>query len=101
MRGVGRAKSEKSQIHSVKETAGDASSKSSQISLGRQVMGVIGSLADVDANTFHPSHGSKPDNGRKGQAVKPLVSLVVPAYNEAAIVEKNLTTLCRYMESLE
>lgn len=32
---------------------------------------------------------------------KPLVSVVVPAYNEAAIVEKNLTALCRYMESLE
>ena len=32
---------------------------------------------------------------------KPLVSVVVPAYNEAAIVEKNLAALCRYMESLE
>src|SRR5262245_1924999 len=32
---------------------------------------------------------------------KPLVSLVVPAYNEAAIVEENLTTLCQYMETLE
>jgi len=31
----------------------------------------------------------------------PLVSLVVPAYNEAAILEQNLTTLCRHMESLE
>lgn len=31
----------------------------------------------------------------------PLVSLVVPAYNEAAIVQKNLATLCDYMESLE
>lgn len=35
------------------------------------------------------------------QAHKPLVSLVVPAYNEASIVEKNLTILCQYMQSLE
>lgn len=34
-------------------------------------------------------------------AVRPLVSVVVPAYNEAAIIEANLATLCRYMESLE
>ena len=32
---------------------------------------------------------------------KPLVSLVVPAYNEAAILEKNLGRLCEYMRSLE
>ena len=32
---------------------------------------------------------------------KPLVSLVVPAYNEAAIVEKNLSALCQHMESIE
>ena len=32
---------------------------------------------------------------------EPLVSVVVPAFNEAAIVEKNLAALCRYMESLE
>lgn len=35
------------------------------------------------------------------QASKPLVSVVVPAYNEALIVNQNLTTLCQYMESLE
>jgi len=32
---------------------------------------------------------------------KPLVSLVVPAFNEGAIVEKNLGVLCDYMESVE
>ena len=32
---------------------------------------------------------------------KPLVSIVVPAFNEAAIIEQNLATLCEYMESLE
>ena len=31
----------------------------------------------------------------------PLVSLLLPAYNEAAIVEKNLATLYEYMQSLE
>jgi len=33
--------------------------------------------------------------------VKPLVSLVVPAYNEAEILEKNLNILCQYMQRLE
>jgi glycosyltransferase involved in cell wall biosynthesis len=32
---------------------------------------------------------------------KPLVSLVVPAYNEASIVQQNLGVLCDYMKSLE
>ncbi len=32
---------------------------------------------------------------------KPLVSLVVPAYNEAAVVQQNLGVLCDYMKSLE
>jgi glycosyltransferase involved in cell wall biosynthesis len=38
-------------------------------------------------------------NDRK--ATKPFVSVVVPAYNEAAIMQKNLVRLCEYMESLE
>jgi glycosyltransferase involved in cell wall biosynthesis len=37
----------------------------------------------------------------EGPGPKPLVSVVVPAYNEAAVVEANLAVLCRYMESLE
>jgi len=32
---------------------------------------------------------------------KPFVSLVVPAYNESAIVQRNLGVLCDYMKSLE
>jgi glycosyltransferase involved in cell wall biosynthesis len=32
---------------------------------------------------------------------KPLVSLVIPAYNEAAVVEQNLGVLCDYMRTLE
>lgn len=35
------------------------------------------------------------------QPYRPLVSLVVPAYNEAALLPKHLATLCEYMESLE
>lgn len=31
----------------------------------------------------------------------PFVSIVVPAYNEALIIEKNLRILCQYMELLE
>ena len=34
-------------------------------------------------------------------ATRPLVSLVVPAFNEAIIVEHNLARLCTYMQSLE
>jgi glycosyltransferase involved in cell wall biosynthesis len=33
-------------------------------------------------------------------AVNPLVSIVVPAFNEAAIVEANLARICDYMETL-
>jgi cellulose synthase/poly-beta-1,6-N-acetylglucosamine synthase-like glycosyltransferase len=41
------------------------------------------------------------ENGEVDQrSYKPLVSLVVPAYNEAPIVEQNLATLCHYMASL-
>ncbi len=32
---------------------------------------------------------------------KPVVSVVVPAYNEAAIVQRNLARLCDYMDSLK
>src|SRR5262245_30345615 len=39
---------------------------------------------------------SKPD----GQTDKPLHSLVVPAYNEAAVVGNNLGLLCECMKAL-
>lgn len=35
-----------------------------------------------------------------GGNLKPLVSLIVPAYNEAAIIEENLSILEQYMQSL-
>ncbi len=44
---------------------------------------------------------SKENDGADRQIYKPLVSLVVSAYNEAPIVEKNLATLCQYMGSLD
>jgi glycosyltransferase involved in cell wall biosynthesis len=34
-------------------------------------------------------------------AARPLVSLVIPAHNEASIVDKNLRELCHHMELLE
>jgi glycosyltransferase involved in cell wall biosynthesis len=43
-------------------------------------------------------------NGRasgKRVAEQPLISLVVPAYNEAALIHQNLLKLCHYMNSLE
>jgi glycosyltransferase involved in cell wall biosynthesis len=36
-----------------------------------------------------------------GQPAKPSVSVVVPAYNEGSIIQENLETLCKYMETLE
>ena len=37
----------------------------------------------------------------EGKADKPFVSIVVPAYNEAAILQKNLARLCAHLQSLE
>lgn len=42
----------------------------------------------------HPSHNPTELYG-------PLVSLLIPAYNEAAILEENLQVLCDYMRHLE
>lgn len=39
-------------------------------------------------------------SGIKDFESRPFASIVVPAYNEAAIIEDNLRILCRYMESL-
>jgi glycosyltransferase involved in cell wall biosynthesis len=39
--------------------------------------------------------------GEAGQTQKLLISLVVPAYNEASIAEKHLSMLCNYMNSLD
>jgi glycosyltransferase involved in cell wall biosynthesis len=57
-----------------------------------------------DLVTAAPTSSRPRSVGSDGGAValsKPLVSVVIPAFNEAAIVEKNLAALCQYMESLE
>jgi glycosyltransferase involved in cell wall biosynthesis len=40
-------------------------------------------------------------NAEREETSKPLVSLVVPAFNEASVVQQNLAVLCDYMKSLE
>ena len=42
-----------------------------------------------------------PQNGAAPHTQRPLVSVITPAYNEAAIIEENLGILSRYMEDLE
>ena len=37
------------------------------------------------------------EKGKAFEKKKPLVSIVIPGYNEEAIVVKNLTTICKYM----
>ena len=60
------------------------------------------SIADlVTAPPTRPRPSSPGGDAAERPSARPLVSLVVPAFNEAAIVEANLATLCRYMESLE
>src|SRR5882762_9392586 len=54
-------------------------------------------LASSDPTTRPADH----DNGAPAARPKPLVSVVVPAYNEEAIVARNLASLYEYMESLE
>jgi glycosyltransferase involved in cell wall biosynthesis len=46
------------------------------------------------------SHRSATDIG-SSRAVRPLVSVVVPAYNEAEILRANLAVLCDYLAQLE
>jgi glycosyltransferase involved in cell wall biosynthesis len=53
----------------------------------------MNSVRQIAGANGHVRRDRKSDN--------PLVSVVVPAYNEAAIVNKNLSTLCSYMESLK
>jgi glycosyltransferase involved in cell wall biosynthesis len=51
-----------------------------------------------------PLHKMKSDPGKLNEdppQERPLVSIIVPAYNEADILEANLDAICRYMTSLE
>ncbi len=44
---------------------------------------------------------SSPHNWQEQSNRKPFVSLLAPAYNEALIIQDNLSLLCEYMASLE
>ncbi len=55
-------------------------------------------MKTVDELIAPALHDDAPSDWR---TKKTFVSVVVPAYNEAAIVQKNLARLCEHMESLE
>jgi glycosyltransferase involved in cell wall biosynthesis len=59
---------------------------------------------ELDTSSSSESHVEK-DTSLPSDATfsseKPLVSLIVPAYNESPIIEANLAILCDYMQSLE
>jgi glycosyltransferase involved in cell wall biosynthesis len=38
---------------------------------------------------------------RKDEVHRPSVSVVVPAFNEGAIIEKSMDTICRYLDTIE
>jgi glycosyltransferase involved in cell wall biosynthesis len=63
-------------------------------------------MADDPRSMLASDHSIDPDDLQLVDApvlrrTKPLVSLVLPAYNESAIVRKNLAVLCDYMKTLE
>jgi glycosyltransferase involved in cell wall biosynthesis len=64
------------------------------------VNGIEGFAGAVAPSPVEPLEPVRHD-GAAGRAPRPLLSVVVPAYNEAAIVEKNLARLCEYMQTLE
>lgn len=60
-------------------------------------MGVDTAVTDRDATTIGEVSSATPPTVER----KPLVSLVLPAYNEASIIADNLRVLSEYMLSLE
>lgn len=58
---------------------------------------------DVSASVPHQfaSSPSPANTARSEQALRPLVSIVIPAYNEELVLESNLDILCAYMSRLE
>jgi glycosyltransferase involved in cell wall biosynthesis len=55
-------------------------------------------IFEVEFKSASPPPGLEPPSLN---FTRPLVSIVVPAFNEAGIVEQNLARLCTYMETLE
>ena len=52
-------------------------------------------------NLLHKTNGTESTFRSQTSGDRPFVSLVVPAFNEEDIIEKNLTAICRYMSSIE
>jgi glycosyltransferase involved in cell wall biosynthesis len=61
----------------------------------------MGAISTTGWRDNAPAAAVEPAAPRSQQAAKPLVSVVMPAYNEAAIIERNLWQVCQYMETLE
>lgn len=53
-------------------------------------------LPTITATTFDKSFAKA-----EGEKKKPLVSIVVPVYNEAVILHNNLLKICNYMKTIE
>lgn len=61
-------------------------------------------LASVSISAHSPAQLADQQSGKEGERAedrRPLVSLLLPAFNESAVLESNLTVLCRYMRQLE
>jgi len=52
-------------------------------------------------NSLHKSNDTDSTVRFQTSVDRPFVSIVVPAFNEEGIIEKNLTAVCRYMSSIE
>ncbi|MBD2179054.1 glycosyltransferase family 2 protein [Pseudanabaena sp. FACHB-1998] len=61
----------------------------------------ISSTESPQANICHSQRSDSHRTSLPYSVEKPLVSLLIPAYNESTIIENNLEILCSYMESLE
>jgi glycosyltransferase involved in cell wall biosynthesis len=51
--------------------------------------------------TLHAMKVDEIGDKSRSQSVQPLISVVVPAYNESKILEENLARICNYMQSLQ
>jgi len=61
----------------------------------------MAAVTSVPESTRRTLSISEADDQNRSPNHMPLVSILLPAFNEAMIIEENLTRLCRHMESLE
>jgi glycosyltransferase involved in cell wall biosynthesis len=61
----------------------------------------MSAVTSISAAKTHSGLLAADQGSGESQAGRPLVSLVISVYNEAAILETNLYSLCQYMKSLE